>query len=46
MLSHSLINRIDASQLGSPECEMLTAVFPHNRTLELLEYVYNGYSAL
>lgn len=34
------IYRIDASQLGSPECEMLTTVFPRNRRLELLEYVY------
>ena len=34
------IYRIDASQLGSPECEMLTTVFPHNQRLELLEYVY------
>ena len=32
-------NRIDGSNLGSHDCEMLTTVFPHNRTLELLSYV-------
>ena len=32
-------NRIDGSNLGSRDCEMLTTVFPHNRTLELLSYV-------
>jgi len=31
------ILRIDGSNLGSCDCEMLTTVFPHNQTLELLE---------